>query len=267
MFNWLPRSYIVCACFCRDIKTECGNLLSDMSDHLPNYLLLITDKAVVTNDRPMVRLYSDKAREQFVHKLGTCDWSDIYSHNDVNLACNLFSDKVQTYFNDCFPLVRLSRKRARDKKWITSALKKASRTKAKLYKIWVKYRSEEAEENYKAYKRIFKKVSHESEALYSKEMFDKRNNTVTQIWKNLNTVCSFKSHKTSKKTVNRILHNGCLITDPNKICVEFNNYFTTVGVELMKNIDSSCSGNNYQKTIVLIRYLIVCFVSLLRRVN
>ena len=44
----------------------------------------------------MVRLYSEKAREQFT--LGTCDWSDIYRRNDVNLAYNLFSDKIQMYF-------------------------------------------------------------------------------------------------------------------------------------------------------------------------
>jgi len=67
------------------------------------------------------------------------------------------------------------------------------------------------------YKSIFLKVAHKSEALYYKEMFDKRNNTFRQIWKNLNTACSFKSHKINKKTVSRILHNGSVITDPKKI--------------------------------------------------
>ena len=62
------------------------------SDHLPNYLLLIADKVVrpTVNNRPLIRLYSDKAREKFMYKLETCDWSDISSHDDVNRAYNLF---------------------------------------------------------------------------------------------------------------------------------------------------------------------------------
>jgi len=52
-------------------------------------------------------------------------------------------------------------------KWVIGALKKASRTKGKLYKIWTKYKSKEDEENYKTiYRMIFKKLSREKEALF-----------------------------------------------------------------------------------------------------
>ena len=42
-----------------------------------------------------------------------------YFQKNANISCNLFSDKIQHCFSESFPLVKLSRKRARDKKWIT----------------------------------------------------------------------------------------------------------------------------------------------------
>ena len=86
----------------------------------------------------------------------------------------------------------MSHKRARDKKWITSGLTKCSRTKAKLYKAWLANKTTETEIKYKKYKNIFKSLALECEATYYSEMFDKKNNSVRQIWKNLNIVCSFK---------------------------------------------------------------------------
>ena len=138
---------------------------------------LFTDKTATKIDRPVVRLFSQKARDQFCEKIHLCDWSDVYANSDVNSACDIFFDKIQAYFNESFPQSRLSRKRARDKKWITNGLKKASRTKSKLYKIWLKSKTSEAESKYKDYKKIFKRASRECEAAYYKEMFDKKNNS------------------------------------------------------------------------------------------
>jgi len=46
----------------------------------------------------------------------------------------------------------------------------------------------------KIIKQICKQPARENEAAYYREMFDKKTNTIKQIWKNLNTVCSYKSY-------------------------------------------------------------------------
>ena len=48
-------------------------------------------------------------------------------------------------FNQSFTLTKLSRKRLKNKKWITSALKKSSTVKNKLYKKWITSRNDEDE--------------------------------------------------------------------------------------------------------------------------
>ena len=85
----------------KEPKIKCGNLLSDISDHLPNYFLKLTDKNIPKTDRHTVRLFSEKNREKFINKLNLCDWSNIYASNDANITCNLFLDKIhQVNFKD-----------------------------------------------------------------------------------------------------------------------------------------------------------------------
>ena len=55
-------------------------------------------------------------------------------NSDVNVAYNNFADILQSGFDQCFPLKRLSRRKANDKVWITKALIKSSKVKARLYK-------------------------------------------------------------------------------------------------------------------------------------
>ena len=171
-----------------------------------------------------------------------------YNSNDANITCNLLLDKIQHYFNESFPLVKLSRKRARDKKWITSGLKKSSRTKAKLYKAWLVHKTAETETKYKNYKKVFKNLALECEATYYRDLFDKKNNSARQIWKNLNTVCSFKGSNATR-SISKLISNGTEFSNGMDICSEFNRYFSTVGESLIKNSTQthSTNANNYKK--------------------
>jgi len=72
----------------------------------------------------MIWLFSSNAYERFYDRISSRDWSNILKSEGVNIAYNVFADKIQVAFNNFFPLVKLSRKRAQDKKWITAGLKR-----------------------------------------------------------------------------------------------------------------------------------------------
>ena len=55
---------------------------------------------------------------------------------------------MQSKFEECFPLIKLSRRKAKDKIWKTEALRKSSKTKAKLYKKWLKTKNPHDENKY-----------------------------------------------------------------------------------------------------------------------
>jgi len=109
-----------------------------------------------------------------------------------------FFEKIQAHFNNSFRKTRLYRQSAKDKKWITTGLKKSNRVKVKLYKAWLKNKTPDNERSYKNYKKTFKRLAHECEAAYYREMYDKKTNNIKHTWRNLNTVCSSKTKSATK---------------------------------------------------------------------
>ena len=63
-------------------------------------------------------LYSPRNMQNFQTSVITCniDWTNIYYCHDVNEAFNKFESHLIKCYKGSFPLVRLSHKRARDKK-------------------------------------------------------------------------------------------------------------------------------------------------------
>ena len=66
------------------------------------------------------------------------------------------------HYEESFPLIRLSRRRARDKKWITPGIKASVRKKSKLYKKWIASGNESDGLIFKTYRKIFKSVLKEA---------------------------------------------------------------------------------------------------------
>ena len=76
--------------------------------------------------------------------------------NVMYIKHNKSDSVVTTAFYKSFPMKRISRNKAKDKPWVTNALKKSSRIKNALYKKWVKTRSSNDEIRYKRYRNIKK---------------------------------------------------------------------------------------------------------------
>lgn len=98
------------------VTVKSGNLLVDITDHLPGYVLILRKAKEHNADRPMVRIFSPKNINEFVHRLRVTDWSPVTSETDVNISFNKFMSTLSNSFNDCFRLVKLSRRRENDKK-------------------------------------------------------------------------------------------------------------------------------------------------------
>ncbi len=138
----------------------------------------------------------------------------------------------------------------KDKIWITSALKKSSRTKNKLYKKWLITRLPKDEEKYKNYKKVFKKLTGEAERMYYNSMFNTRTNSIKQIWRNLNIVCSLKDNKSKKQTITKLRTSNCYVTNPLDISNEMNNHFVTIGEKLVETLvrnNPTISNDDYKR--------------------
>lgn len=223
-----------------------GNIFSDVSDHLPNFLFLsnsTSDHCKSKTIRPLIRLFTKKNKIKFQECLSEVDWRCLlYDHNDINLCYNNFITTLLSHYNKCFPLTRISRRACRDKKWITVGLKNSSRVKNKLYEKWRKSRNKEDEEKYKAYKKVFIKVLKSAEISYYNKQFDAKINSIKRLWTNLNRVCSAKKNSAHIPVIDKLLVSGVELTDPVKIANSFNKYFCSVGPDLVKNLPKASTS-------------------------
>ena len=73
----------------------------------------------------------------------------INAHNnvDVNDLYNSFFEKMRLLLDKYFPKVRQSRKKAKDKDWITDGIKRSIKQKHRLFKIQLNNSTNENREN------------------------------------------------------------------------------------------------------------------------
>ena len=64
-------------------------------------------------------------------------------HNDVNIVLKEFSHNLNQLLNKYFPLVRLSRKKAREKPFINNQIKKMINKRNQLYYDYIVDRNKE----------------------------------------------------------------------------------------------------------------------------
>ena len=105
-----------------DINIFTGNITNDLSDHLVNYISLpYKFKTINYENREHCRILSLKNKQLFSNTLSSTDWtSEIYNLTDPNEAYDRFYDIILSIFDRCFPIKRVSRKRYKDKLWMTT---------------------------------------------------------------------------------------------------------------------------------------------------
>ena len=96
-------------------KMESGNLYSDITDHLPNFIMWKKQREHIGNDRLLIRIYSDKNFNSFQNALEGSNWDSILTGENNDEMCENFYNHVLKKFDECFPLSRKSRKRSKDK--------------------------------------------------------------------------------------------------------------------------------------------------------
>jgi len=98
-------------------------LWCDVTDHLPNFVFLQVSfkKKHDFTTLPFVRLHTTHNIKQFVRSACDISWSQVYNIENPNEAYNFFNQKISDAYESSFKLVRLSRKRFRDKMWATES--------------------------------------------------------------------------------------------------------------------------------------------------
>ena len=184
-----------------------GNLINDISDHLPNIVLFGNHKTgSEQKNRKYVRIYSENNINMFKYYLeDEYLWTDLQMLDDCDKAYECYIHKIKTLFDKCFPFKLLSRKRSRDKKWITAAVKKSCATKNKLYKQYLRKPTENNHRKYKRYKNVLQKVCQEAQVNYFNNLVDRSKQSIRKLWQTFGPVINPASSRKSRKNINKLM--------------------------------------------------------------
>ena len=151
---------------------------------------------------------------------------------------NIYHQKLHIAYNKSFPFVKLSRKRAKDKPWITTALKKSVQEEQQLYKSYKFNHSAENEKLYKRYNNQLRTHIRQCEENYYKDLFNDKKNSIKRLWTNLGHLLNPIKHSNNSRAIDKLLIDDKKIKDDNEIADTLNDYFADVGKNLSDNISS-----------------------------
>ncbi len=214
-----------------------GNIFSDISDHLPNFILF-GEKSVDNTKvlRPSVRILSEKNISKFKEYLSELKWEELFYEKNASENFDILSERLNYGFDKCFPLKKLSKKRSKDKKWITPGIRISSNTKNKIFRQLLVKKNDNLRSKYKMYKKILYKVCREAEANYFSSLLIDTKNSVKKLWDILGPMIKPDKSRKNKNFINKLVFGDKVITDDTSIANTFNEYFVSIGHNLASQI-------------------------------
>ena len=165
-------------------------------------------------------------------------WTQVLNTNDCNTATNEYIKVIKDAFNQSFPLTKLSRTRAKDKKWITKGLRKSCNMKMKLYKKFLKHPTNENKIKFKKYRNILTKLCKKAQENYFYNLLNDTKSSITNLWKIFGPIIN-PSKKAKNHNINKLKVNDKILTNSKDIAEAFNNYFCNVGTNLANKIPNT----------------------------
>jgi len=117
--------------------TLSGNIIYDLTDHLPNFVIIKKLTSLPNNVKIYKRDYSNFDESTLIQDMRSVDWGGVlHADPDPNVMFDSFYTRISDIIDVHIPLVQLSKRelRKKSKPWIPTALRVSINTKNKLFK-------------------------------------------------------------------------------------------------------------------------------------
>ena len=124
-------------------RTISGNILCDITDHLPNFLIINKFSYNFSNSKIVIyrRDYSNFASDYFLNEVKSVHWEEVLpAQADASVVFDSFHAKITEIIDKHVPLKKVSKRRLllSAKPWITRGIKISIKIKNSLYKSYLK---------------------------------------------------------------------------------------------------------------------------------
>ena len=228
--------------------TISGNLLCDLTDHLPNFLIINKFSCVSNKIDIYRRDYSRFNESELITEVQSINWEDVLPSdvNNVNDIFDTFHSTISEVIERHVPLKKLSRReiRLQAKPWITKGLRTSIAIKNKLYKLYLKSKGNYYFLKFKYYRNKLKHLLLISKKSYYNDFFTYNQANIKETWRGIKQLITLK--QTNSFVPTTVTIGNSKLTNPQCIANAFNNYFATIGPNLANAIPSvNTSVNSY----------------------
>ena len=223
--------------------TISGNIIYDLTDHLPNFLIINKFSALPKNFKISRRDYSQLNETEFLNDIQSINWTKEFSNCDnASELFDTFYTSLNSIVEKHIPLKQLSAKELKQlsKPWITKGLKTSIDMKNKLYRKYLKNRSPYYHSKFKLYRNKLNHLIKISKSNYYRKYFTSNRSNMKNTWKGIKEIIGYKNGNSSLPSKIISSTDNTELTDCSSIANAFNEFFANVG----KNISYSIPQTN-----------------------
>ena len=227
-----------------------GNILTQISDHLPQFLILKNKSISHFSSKSSIYDYSSFDETNFINDFRNIDFSYLNNSLNIELSYDAFLKDITELVDRHVPSRKCTRKelRFRNKPWINKRIQKMIKIRDRIFK---KLKNDKSLTNKTLYKKFRSRVATElkrSKIQYFQDYFSSNISNAKKLWSGIKSIISNKNQISNK--INGIRDkNGNMISNSEEISNVFNNYFVNVADNIEKAIPrTSKSPMDYLKT-------------------
>ena len=233
--------------------TISGNLTVNLSDHLPQFLLLFINPEPKSKTKlGYYRKWKSFNSNSFSREFSNIDWNEVLAveKGDINHSFNAFINEYSSLFDKHVPLVKLTRKQEKlfAKPWITKGILTSVRVRDKLFKDYLNTSDLDLKsylhQSYKLYRNRIVSLLRLSKKIHYSNYFILNTANMKKIWIGVRELISSKSTKASSG-ISLQTENGKLTSDPSEVTECFNKFFTNIADKIRSTIPPS--KNHFSK--------------------
>ena len=238
---------IYCRLSSRSVKTTSGIITDPLSDHFPYFMCL--DMVTMNPAKSLKKIKKYVNHQSAMANMSEMTARDITNDfnkeltSDPNHNHDILHNHIKELKDKPLPIryEKFHKHRHKKNKWITYGILRSIRFRDDLY---LKYKrcSENSTEYYtlksnlRVFNSILKRTIRNAKIHYYNEVFEENKKNIKATWKYIPEIICKSSNQ--GKTLNKIIVDSNIITDPKEICDRFNEFFVGIGPKLASNINT-----------------------------